>query len=200
MLITVDVARQIDRLALFTDAQLTGLIQVSQARIERWCRRTFTSTANTAELYDGDGSRSLFLRKFPVTLISAIRIYDQDGVLNTTYTTVTPAVIPVGFKVNVRTGELRFQPASVSEVGMYGTPFIKGFQNISIDYTAGFSTIPIEVQEACMLGCSYIYETRKQDLTQSVEELGDFHSKIRTDEVDLPDRVKQLVASYRKHV
>lgn len=128
-LITSDRAKQAINQTTFTeaeDAQIASLVSAVSAAVERWCRRTLASTSHD-EYHDGQADPALdllLLNQYPVSAIAGVT--DQGTALaESEYTLVADL------------GILR------RECGWPG-----GYRRYRVQYTAGYATLPEEVQEA----------------------------------------------------
>lgn len=92
-----------------------------------------------AELYDGTDSPGLILNQYPINSVSKIEVYDGlDGNTEvwdelTQGTDYERLIIPTGKFILL----------------MDGLNFPIGMQNIRVTYNAGYSAIPLEIQQAC---------------------------------------------------
>lgn len=77
---TADELREFDRSladpARYTDAELTSLVEVVEAEIERHCGQAWNVRTVTDEFYVGDGTQVLRLRHRPLVAITAVTIDD----------------------------------------------------------------------------------------------------------------------------
>jgi hypothetical protein len=109
------------------------------------------------------------------------------------------------------TGELRFanplsqvlstgwMPNTVSVGDLYpGVNLPRGSLNVRVQYTAGFNTIPEDLQDACALLAAslYSYPTSAGELTK--ETLGDYTYERELSE-RLPKRVLAVIKQYKDH-
>lgn len=97
-----------------------------------FCNRTFDSTVYTAQKYDGDGSRSLILRQYPIISIAQIDI-DGSTLDSTAY------YDPTNYADGI------YADLGIVKRVDYGI-WIKGFQHIEVTYTAGYATIPEDLE------------------------------------------------------
>jgi hypothetical protein len=67
-------------------------------------------------------------------------------------------------------------PDEDRNAGMLFSPsgFESGVQNIFVDYTAGFATIPNDLEGACLILAKLLYDQAKKDLAVQSETLGDY--------------------------
>jgi hypothetical protein len=124
------------------DAQIIAIADAVSQRIEAITRRVFVERS-LIETHDGDGSRRLRLRKFPVVgAVTSLTVKDTpDG---------TPVVLVAGtdFDTDVRLGLIRLRSRC----------FTQGFQNVVVTYTAGWdvkdgAALPQDVYQA---GLDYV--------------------------------------------
>lgn len=136
MLTSLTEARRHPALASIDGTFLTNLLTAASNSIEGYCDRVFLSTEYD-EVRDGDGLYNIFVKNLPLTTLSSIDIVDSAGT-STNYADTY-------FDYNGNTGKIRYAP------GQDAVQFQDGFQNITIHYIGGYSTIPMDVQQACIL-------------------------------------------------
>jgi hypothetical protein len=115
------------------DALLTRLIDSASQQIDNYCNRQFVSASYT-QYFDGNRANEIILPRSPITTISSVSI-DSGRVFGTD--SLLPAT-DFGF---VGTNILR------RHSGNWGT----GSQIIKVVYTAGYTVIPADVEDACIL-------------------------------------------------
>jgi len=167
---------------------LATLITVASKAVENYCNREFTSQTVSNEIHDGDGEKDLFLRNFPVASITQVVITENDG------DTVT--ITGTYFRINQRTGQIIFEPAETADYSY----FPEGFQNISVTYVAGYSTIPEPVQEATVQLIAWLKSESDKDPNLKAEKLGDWSASYggtTGTEGGLPQSVRRLLGAYR---
>jgi hypothetical protein len=75
-----------------------------------------------------------------------------------------------------------------------------GINNFRVQYTAGYATIPEDVQEACAELVATWFVQRGRDLTLAHEALsGSYSYQAAVARGELPDRIKALLRPYRYH-
>lgn len=122
------------------DTQLTSLANHVEQRVKSWLNRAIESATFTDEYYNGNGKNYLTLRQFPITAVSAIKVY--DGLDNNNAETWTTLVQGTDY-------ERKILDLEACSVYLDGYTFDKGMQNYKITYTAGYATIPEDIQLAC---------------------------------------------------
>ena len=118
-----------------SDDIITQSVNAASVYCNNYTRRELKSREHT-EYYSGDGSSTLYTEHFPITAISSAyddldRDYDSDSEIDTDDLVIEPAV-------------LKFR------ITYDGGVFTKGYNNIKLVYMAGYSSIPADLQEACL--------------------------------------------------
>ncbi|KKW11522.1 MAG: hypothetical protein UY48_C0017G0015 [Candidatus Gottesmanbacteria bacterium GW2011_GWB1_49_7] len=110
------------------DAQITRLITRMGGVFTGKCERSsFESATYTDEYYNGTGGGKLFVYDRPVTAVASLYEVDDEG----SATLIDAADYQV-----------------CSDYIYMSAGFAKGIRNYKITYTAGYSTIPADIQEA----------------------------------------------------
>jgi hypothetical protein len=126
-LITSAYAKRRINQASFTsgeDTTISELITAVSKAIRRYCRREFDSQSFD-ELYSGTGDYRLQLNQYPIVSVSQVA--------------TSSAGVPISdFEIDTARGWL---------TRLFG--WDEGVDNYRVVYTAGYSTIPEDVQEAC---------------------------------------------------
>lgn len=110
------------------DTVLESLIDQASAAIESNCNRLFKSRTYTAEVLNGSGSNILLLPQYPVSNIASLV---DDSI---TY-------VVADYYLYANEGKIVLKYAKFSN-----TP-----QAIIVTYTAGYSTIPDDLEMACLI-------------------------------------------------
>ena len=118
------------------NATLLGyLLTAASDWVKEYCGRTFTASL-LAEKHNGTGDDTIFVDELPITSLVDVKILNDDG--------TTDTCDDLDFRYDAAVGEIKFQPDPTGDWDY----FPKGHQNITIDYNAGYATIPQAVQEA----------------------------------------------------
>lgn len=143
--------------------------------------RRLKSRSNS-DVYDGDGSDLLLLRDYPLVSITDLRI--DDG----SYSGAPPQTTSDDYTLNLPSGLIKLKN---------GVLFVKGFQNVAITYTAGYTTAPETVKEAVLLYVGHLYRRQYADQKFGVqsETVGDRTTTYGTD--DIIPKAKALLNPYR---
>ena len=137
LLITAAQAMQTRALKRVSTQLVEQLIHAASSLAEKYCDTSFTSAERT-EVSDGNGLSWTTVRNIPITALGDIVITDGGGTENT--------LASSNFDFDAENGRIAFAPDNTSSFAW----FIRGFQNISITYTAGYAedSMPYEVQQA----------------------------------------------------
>lgn len=111
------------------DTLLLRMIDAASEFIESYCSRKFANEART-EVRDGTGTRKMAMRHYPITAVASVKIN--------------------GLAVPARTSPLAsgytFDDYTIRLTGL---EFDEGVDNVEITYTAGVTTVPAAVEQAC---------------------------------------------------
>lgn len=123
----------------FDGLYLDELINSASQVIEKICHHVLVS-ADYTEYYDGSDSMYLRLRQYPVSTFTSLKAWDyqaqktiQDYTNNTDY-------------------EVYLDSGIICKSGYFST----GIKNYQVIYTAGYTTIPSDLKQACKNLCQYL--------------------------------------------
>lgn len=133
------------------------LINMTTDFIETYCDRRFASTVYTDEEYDGTGMRDLLLNNYPI--ISVTRLQLNNAADNS----------DDWEDVDV---EDYFKYDSFANFKLAASRFLKAPQRYRVTYTAGYATIPSDLEWACLKLCANAYRSGLAEGVKS-EKLGD---------------------------
>lgn len=111
------------------DALLDRLVSAASAAIQRYTNRDIVQQAYT-EVRDGLGGPRMLLRQYPAQKPTSVTV-DDIAILE------RPSALAAGWK---------FDGNRV--VALNGFLFTRGFSNVVITYTAGFATVPADIELA----------------------------------------------------
>jgi hypothetical protein len=158
------------------DALLGRMIEAVSQFISAYCDRTFSSTSHTY-VCSGTGASRLMLPEAPVTAIASLTI---DGA----------AILPraaVGGAGYVRVGQELLLDG--------GLRFPKGIANVQVVYTAGFTAIPADLdQAACECVASWYKRKSRIDETSKTIEGQTFSFS----QAEMPKTARAIVDTYRR--
>lgn len=162
MEVTFDRLRVSPSLVNIGDDVLQELVTACCTAAERMTGRKFKRETVT-DYYDGDGTESLFLQRFPVVSITSITLIAGDN--------TEDVYLGTDFRFDAETGEVRWKPDVASL-------FPNGFQNIKAIYVAGFNPIPADIQSAIVQGVLHFVELETHGKPIIEEELGEYRVKF----------------------
>ncbi|MDP3124602.1 MAG: hypothetical protein Q8M84_03115 [Thiobacillus sp.] len=156
------------------DALIDALVPRASSAIETYLSRKIESTAHV-EIRDGNGGRSLMLSQYPVTAVSAVSVDGQP--------------IPQG-----SFGVAGWRLANRSLV-LEGYSFARGDANVQIEYTAGYATVPPDIEQACIETILLALERRSHIDVSSKSLAGETVSFITA---DLPPSARKALDPHRR--
>lgn len=83
------------------------------------------------------------------------------------------------------------------EHGIVYGPGIQAYRSILIDYTAGYATVPYDIEQACVMLAARFYRSGKRDPTLQSESLGGYSYSVRST-ADFDDDLKSMISGWRK--
>lgn len=127
------------------DALLGRLISALSTFVQTWLNRTILSAAYV-DTIDGLGGSRLQLANYPVSAVSSLTI---DGRV------IPAAPVPAvqGWRGYVWTP---------TQIALQGYCFTRGYSNVVVNYTAGFLTTPLDIEQACIEVIALRYKQRDQ--------------------------------------
>lgn len=146
-LITLAVAKDaldIPTLNTNEDTRIQGFVDAASAYIQAQCNRTFAQATYT-HYFDGNDTRYLLLYEFPISAITLINIDD-------TWAFAGGTDLPAS-------GDYRIHN-SVLAVRRCGLFQYTSAQAVKVTYTAGYTTIPSDIQQATLEMVLWLYFTR----------------------------------------
>ena len=157
------------------DALLSRLVAAASQYVQTWLNRQIAS-ADYLEIRDGTGGHRLQFACVPVTAVNSLTIDGQ----------------PVALAASITLAGYRFSPTQLS---VRGYRFNRGAQNIVVGYTAGYSTTPPDVAQACieLVALRYRERTRIGEVSRS---LGGAET-VAYAQKDMSDAIKTLLQQYR---
>lgn len=117
---------------------LTPLISSAEKKVKEYLNRDIEATTYTSEIYNGSGCNELMLRQTPVTAVTTIEYYEGYDSGEDWY------ALTLGTDY-----ERKIIPTQANSVILDGYEFVEGVQNYRVTYTAGYSTVPADIQQAC---------------------------------------------------
>lgn len=126
-----------------SDSILTWLITAASQWVIKQLGDRPIKSADYTDFFDGDGSRSLTLRHAPVTAVSRVQVDDDDPI---------PARATVTGEGYVEdNGRLKLTPQYA---------FTPGIKNVEVRYTAGYATVPEDLEQAVVMWVAELHRGR----------------------------------------
>jgi hypothetical protein len=191
-LVTIDQVKEvldIDPADTSDDAALTQHIAAVSQAINNWCDRIFVVQGYRDQLREvtGNFGEPLVMRQYPIvvddTTGPAVVVTQDGGVVDPTLMEVFP-----------ETGGLYRLDGSLAPVAWAASLLV-------VDYTAGFETIPADVQSAALEWITSRWFSIGSDPTLSRERITDvidlYYSPASTAGNAIPPNVRDLLGAYR---
>ncbi len=122
------------------DTNLTVIQTAVEKRVKNFLNRDLESATYTDEYYTGKGSNKLVLRQYPITSVASIKRYDGISSGSEIWTTL----------VAYTNYDRLVLDAEACYIYLDNGQFECGVDNnYKITYTAGYSSIPDDIQMAC---------------------------------------------------
>lgn len=176
------------------DAVLEMLINVSTDYIQTQTGGFFKNTEYTAEEYDGTGTDQLTLKHFPVTAFTKLEVNNATD--NTeSWSEISESDYWVDTDTGIitkTTGFRDFDEGNEDDEALSQTVFYKGKNRYRATYTAGYTTIPYDIQFACMSIVGQMFSSQAGQAIKS-ESLGD-HSITYQDALSVKGDGKSIIS------
>ena len=164
------------------DTLLARLITATSQYIQMWLNRTIPLTSYS-DYRDGSDGLSMVLKNYPIVSISSLTV---DG-------NVIPASIPSPPGALDPPGYVFDQFAIYMVGGTYS--FTRGYQNVFIQYQAGYAVIPSEIEQACIELASRRYRERDR-IGQVSKNIGG--EIVTYDQKGLSDAIQSVLSDYQR--
>lgn len=156
------------------DSVLQRLISASSDYIQAWLNRDIAqATYNSSR--DGNSGNRMMFRNYPTTAVSMVKIDNQ--------------VIPLS--VNGSYGYV-FNETSVALIGYR---FTRGIQNVFLSYTAGYTSTPNEIEQACIEMVSLRFKEKSRIGVTSKSMAGE---TISFSQKDMTDSIESTLSQYKR--
>lgn len=143
-----------------------------------WQRRTginsFTGVASYSEWYDGSGSNRLFLRNVPVVSVEKVTVSGMGIGPSVNHTGAGYVVDQGGRSLVLLSNQVNNLAPVNQQFLILATIWQKGTQNIFVQYTAGYESVPFDIQQASAQQAAAWYMRRKwiDQHSQNVQGIG----------------------------
>jgi len=170
------------------DADLSNtLINIASDFIDQYANRSFISATYTAEKYDGNSDRRIYLKQYPIISVTTLASWDTiSDIVMTTYTANTD------YLLYLKEGYIYFR---------YKT--MPGHQNYRVTYTAGYliADVPYDLKNACAQLAGMIYNNTGKAGMKS-EGIGQYSYTIKDGTVlfggiPVPADIAGVILQYR---
>ncbi len=168
------------------DELLETLTNAASKAIAAFCQRDFVSQSYT-EYYDGTGTGDLVLNQRPIVTLTSVwedsdREFGSDDLL-----TEADDDIVVDYTAGI-----------ISKIGSSilsdsDATWSSGIQSVKVTYTAGYTTVPFDVQQACIETVMHWYNNRGR-LGLSSMSLGGV--SVSFGKTALPEHVQAILAQH----
>lgn len=128
----------------------------SQYVLNRTGVASFNSVNQYTEIYDGNGSQRLFLRNYPITSIISVVVGSYQVSQSTSTSSAGLFIEQIPRSIAFRSGGVGWTTA----VGIYPYTFRPGIGNVQVTYMAGYTSVPYDLQEACMKAVAINYKRK----------------------------------------
>ena len=166
------------------DAVLERFINSASARIENYINRKVLKRAYT-EYQDGRGNDRILLRQWPAD--KPTELWDD---VDNEFTDPNNQFDAPDFVLE------ETSDGGIGVVLVDGQRFNRGNQNIKIVYEAGYSTVPYDLQDACLFIVDYLYAI-KQDRRVGVSSKSKNGESVQFLE-NLPEHITDILDRYAR--
>jgi hypothetical protein len=145
--------------------------------VQSYCDRLFAEAAYS-EKYDGNGKDQLRLKQYPISAVTSLAI-DDDAV------DLTDA------------DEYQLYADEGIICLPYGI-FSKGRRNVEVAYTAGYSTIPEDLEQAVIEWIALKWHERQENRIGITNKGGNVAGSLSFAQDDIPPEVRKILDLYRR--
>jgi hypothetical protein len=162
------------------DAKLTFFLDAASSWVESYCNRIFSEDTYTETLH-GNGSNMITPRQWPVTAVSELRT-SQDR----EWSSSDSLVASTDYGID----------QDGMEIVLFSSYFPVGYNVVQVTYTGGYSTIPDDLQFACVLTAEWFYKhnNRGDSGRTSVGKQGENVAVL----ADIPPMIRTLLQPYKR--
>lgn len=170
-------------------------------------RTNLSSVADYSEVYSGSGSEILFVRNYPVTAVSSLKIdgvpipqspgVNQVGWVIDTSGSQAAIALRGGGRQNIQYS--RWAPwngnGNAAPLGQAPYNFTEGIMNVEISYSAGYASVPFDLGQGAMQLVAAKYRSR-----QWIEQLSQVQPGVGTtsySKLAIPLDVQMVIDRYR---
>lgn len=160
------------------DALLARLITAASAFLAAWLNRQILAASYT-QTFNGNGKTALLLPQYPVTAVQSLTIDGQS-------------IPPLQVGSSTAAAGYSFDATTLY---LSGTTFTPGRQNVTLTWTAGYTSVPPDIEQACIDLVALRYRERDRIGLASKGMAGETTSYSQR---DLPANAATLLQVYRR--
>jgi len=173
------------------DAMLDRMITATSNYIESYINRQFKSRSYT-DVSDGNNGDVCAFQNYPVTAVSSVQI--SSGYFGASYGNYNG-----GGVITIQPSVDGFSQGYVFDtkfLKLLGYRFARGRNNVHVTYTAGYATIPPEIEQACIELISLRYKEKNRIGEKSKSAGG--QETVSYNIATFPESVKTILNNYKK--
>lgn len=157
------------------DALLSRMVSSASDFVQTWLNRNIVSQTYQ-DVFDGNGGNKYMTFAYPVNAVASVFV---DGIaIPASSSPLTPGYV-----------------ASKTRVSLIGYAFSNGLQNCVVNYTAGYASIPTEIEQSCIEIVGLRYRARSRIGVASKSANGE---SISFSQVDLTGAIQDVLLQYKK--
>lgn len=139
-----------------------GILQIcitsfSQYVINATGIESFKKVSQYTEVYDGNGNNRLFLDNRPINSLISVLVGSYSVPLSTS--TITPGIYVERSKKSIAFRDSGF--TLTAPLSIYPYVFARGTGNVQVTYTAGYTSVPFDLQEITIETVAQNYKRRE---------------------------------------
>ena len=172
------------------DLFLAALISRASALCEKYCDRVLGQATYTDEEYDGRDSDSIWLKQYPVASVANVKI---DGSL-----LAASDYVLYKDQGRIRKKSGNFAGSNIDSAGVLSDARAPGVRNVTVTYTAGYATIPLDLEQAVIELVKRKYQHRQKGDENIVSRTLPGGESVSYSVADLLPETKMVLDMYRR--
>lgn len=169
--------------------------------LNRTSMSSFSQPQTYTEIYDGNNNMRLMLRNYPILSLTSVLVGAYTVPLSTGVN--VPGIYIDGIKRSIafRNAPFFWPNYSVISATLFPYSFVKGQGNIQVQYTAGYTQVPYDLQDAAMRAVAIYYKRRNYlDLDSNTLSAGaGVSGTVRYRSWDLPPEINKVISFYSRY-
>ena len=162
------------------DPKLQLFLDAASQWVETYCDRIFSEDTYT-ELFHGNNSNAIHPRQYPITAVTELRV-DNARAWSDPNTLIDSASYGID--------------SSGVAVFYYDATFPSGYNNVRAIYTAGYATIPSDIQMAVIWTGEWFYHhNNRGDSGRTSKSKGGENAAMLA---DVPPMIKTILQKYKR--